>query len=222
MHKAIRIGVVDPYPLYRQGVVQTIMRSPDLVLVTEGEVVADARRALQRDIDILLFDITILQDLQVEARELAHNSGACKLVVLTGRDDLWSVSTALGAGVRGYLLKGISGGELITGIKAIHAGEPLVTSELASRLLVGGMMLPRPQKQLDLSDRERQVLNHLSQGLTNKEIAAQLGLHVTTIKFYLTALFKKLNVTNRVQAMTLAQEYTAEVDPKKPLVSGID
>ena len=83
-------------------------------------------------------------------------------------------------------------------------------------------MLPRPQKQLDLSDRERQVLDHLSKGLTNKEIAAQLGLHVTTIKFYLTALFKKLNVTNRVQAMTLAQEYAADVDQKKPLASGID
>ena len=72
-----------------------------------------------------------------------------------------------------------------------------------------GIVSPRSANELALSVRERQVLDHLSKGLTNKEIAALLGLHVKTIKFYLSALFKKLNVTNRVQAMKTARDLEA-------------
>jgi two-component system, NarL family, response regulator DevR len=80
---------------------------------------------------------------------------------------------------------------------------------------VEGVMSPRSANELALSVRERQVLDHLSQGLTNKEIAARLGLHVKTIKFYLSALFKKLNVTNRVQAMKTARELEAGLERKR-------
>jgi DNA-binding NarL/FixJ family response regulator len=103
-------------------------------------------------------------------------------------------------------LKGVSGSELVAAIKMVHAGQPFITPELASRMLVEGIHSPRVAKEMALSMRERQVLNHLSRGLTNKEIAELLGLHVKTIKFYLSALFKKLNVTNRVQAMKTARE----------------
>jgi DNA-binding NarL/FixJ family response regulator len=126
--------------------------------------------------------------------------------VLTARDDVLTVSTTLGAGVRGYILKGVSGNELVAALKTIHAGQPFVTPELASRMLVEGEVSPRSATRLPLSVRERQVLDHLSVGLTNKEIAARLGLQVKTIKFYLAGLFKKLNVTNRVQAMKTVRE----------------
>ena len=215
MNNPIRIAVVDPYPLYRQGVVQTIARSADVVLAAEGENVADARRLIQEGgLDILMLDLAILdQPKDVEA--LAKRCTDCKLVVLTARDDVLTVSTTLGAGVRGYILKGISGVELIAAIKGIHAGQPFVTAELASRMLVEGIASPRSARELALSVRERQVLDHLSKGLTNKEIAALLGLHVKTIKFYLSALFKKLNVSNRVQAMKTARELEAGLERKR-------
>ena len=214
MTNPIRIAVVDPYPLYRQGVVQTIARSEDLVLAAEGEGVADAHRLVREGgIDILMLDIAVL-DHPKDLEDLAKSCTECKLVVLTARDDVVTVSTTLGAGVRGYILKGISGIELIAAIKSIHTGQPFVTPELASRMLVEGIGSPRSAKELALSVRERQVLDHLSQGLTNKEIAALLGLHVKTIKFYLSALFKKLNVTNRVQAMKTARELEAGLERK--------
>jgi len=215
MNNPIRIAVVDPHPLYRQGVVQTLARSVDFLLATEGESVADARRAVrQGGIDILVLDVTILQ-LPNDLEGLAKNSADCKLVALTAHDDVLTVSSTLGTGVRGYILKGVSGPELIAALKTIHAGRPYITPDLASRMLVEGIVSPRSANELALSVRERQVLDHLSQGLTNKEIAARLGLHVKTIKFYLSALFKKLNVTNRVQAMKTARELEAGLVRKR-------
>ena len=216
MTNPIRIAVVDPYPLYRQGVVQTLARSADLLLAMEGEGVADARRAVREGgIDILMLDVAIL-DLPRELEDLAKSCTDCKLVALTARDDVLTVSTTLGTGVRGYILKGVSGTELVAALKTIHAGQPFVTPDLASRMLVEGIVSPRSANELALSVRERQVLDHLSKGLTNKEIAALLGLHVKTIKFYLSALFKKLNVTNRVQAMKTAREFEAGLERKRP------
>jgi DNA-binding NarL/FixJ family response regulator len=216
MTNPIRIAVVDPYPLYRQGVVQTIARSAELLLTMEGEGVGDVRRAVrEEENDILILDITI-PDLGEELEELAKSRTECKLVVLTARDDVLTVSTTLSAGVRGYILKGVSGTELIAALKAIHAGQPFVTPELASRMLVEGTVASRSANKLALSVRERQVLDHLSNGLTNKEIAARLGLQVKTIKFYLSALFKKLNVSNRVQAMQTMRELESGLEWKGP------
>jgi two-component system, NarL family, nitrate/nitrite response regulator NarL len=211
MFNPIRIAVVDPYPLYREGVVQTIARCADFVLVTEGEAAIDAQRIVREGgIDILMLDVVVLK-LPDEIEELAKSCANCKLVVLTARDDVVTVSVVLSAGVRGYILKGISGNELISAIRTIHAGQPYVTSDLASRMLV-----ERLENDLALSFRERQVLEHLSKGLTNREIAELLGLREKTIKFYLTTLFKKLNVTNRVQAIKTARDIEAGLERKKP------
>lgn len=205
----IRVAIVDPYPLYRQGVVHTIARTADLVIVAEGEGMLEARNAVRQGVDILLLDVAMLGNLSIEATELARNSGT-KIVVLTGCDDVSTAVAALEAGVHGYLLKGISGNELIAALKAIHLGQPIVTAELGSRVLIDRAS-PRAK---GLSERERQVLAHLSEGLTNNEIAAVLGLHVTTVKAHLTSLFKKLKVTNRVQAMKATRELARRLRQK--------
>jgi DNA-binding NarL/FixJ family response regulator len=204
MTRAIRVGIVDPYPLYRQGVVQIVSRSPDFSLVFEGDTASDAREAaLQCGLDILLFDISVLNGDYKQPQELSTLNVNLKLVALTAHDEPLIVSTTLAAGVRGYILKGITGPELVSALRAIHSGKPYVTPELASALLVAGS-LSAPAKELAvLTSRERQVLDHISTGLTNREVAAHLGLHVKTIKYYLTGAFKKLNVTNRVQATKL-------------------
>ena len=205
MSKFIRIVLIDPHPIFRQGVNRTIARSDDMTLVGEGMTAADARRlASSKAPDLVILDIAIAGGREVVA-ELAKRNIKC--VVLTMLDDALTVSNAVAAGANGYILKGVSGLELIDALKAVHSGQPYVTAELAVRLVVSGSLPPQREAKVQaaLSYRERQILDHISKGYTNKEIADRLGLTVATIKVYLTQLFRKMGVRNRLQAVIAAR-----------------
>src|SRR5690242_7721529 len=175
MDKPVRIALIDPYPIFREGVVRTIERSADLVLVAQGETITDAMRALRDAVpDILIIDINAADNCIEELKQLSQSCAGCKVIILTALDDVLSVSTALAMGVKGYILKGVTGLELIGAIKTVYDGQPFVTSELASRLLIeakGGPLLPLRTSKLPtaLSYREQEVLTHISKGLTNRE-----------------------------------------------------
>jgi len=208
MSKPIRIAVVDSHPIFRQGVIRTVARSDGMALVGEGTTAADARRlASEKKPDILLLDVAIRDGLEVIG-EIATLGSKC--AILTALDDVLSVSNALAAGASGYILKGVSGPELLGALKAIQAGQPFVTAELAVRLLIGvkgkSLVPKRDAKvQAALTYREQQVLEHIVKGFTNQEIAEKLGLTIGTIKYYLSQLFKKMHVRNRVQAVIAAR-----------------
>ena len=208
MSKPIRIAVVDSHPIFRQGVIRTVARSDGMALVGEGTTAADARRlASEKKPDIILLDIAIRDGLEV-IDEIAQQGSKC--AILTALDDVLSVSNALAAGASGYILKGVSGPELLGALKAIQAGQPFVTAELAVRLLIGvkgkALVPKRDAKvQAALTYREQQVLEHIVKGFTNQEIAEKLGLTIGTIKYYLSQLFKKMHVRNRVQAVIAAR-----------------
>jgi len=212
VREKVRVAVIDPYPLFRQGIMQTIMHADQLSLVAEGATWLDAQRAAgEHHPDVLIIDIGGLPDGGVDGvQEFLKVAPACKLVVLTSLDDVPSVSKALAAGIQGYILKGVTGAELVEAIATIHSGQPYITPKLASRLLTearGGPLsaIREPIPKLELSYREQQVLIRISRGLTNKEIASQLGLNERTIKHYLTQLFKKMQVRNRLQAIQTAK-----------------
>ena len=211
----ICVAVIDPYPLFRQGIVQTIVNSTQLELVAEGATLEDARRAAREHRpDVIVIDIGVPESGIEAAQDFIRSEPHCKLVVLTSLDDVSSVSKALAAGIQGYLLKGATGIELVAAIEAIHSDQPYITPKLASRLLTqarGGPLsaIREPSQRLELSYREQQVLVRVSKGLTNKEIATQLGLNERTIKHYLTQLFKKMQVRNRLQAIQTAKRLTS-------------
>jgi len=212
MSKPIRIVVIDSHPIFRQGVIRTIGRSDGMALVGEGTTAADAQRlAGDKQPDILILDIAIRDGLNVISEMAALG---VKCLVLTALDDVLSVSNALAAGANGYILKGVSGLELIGALKAVHSGQPYVTAELAVRLLIGvkgkSLVPKRDAKvQAALTYREQQVLEHITKGYTNQEIAERLGLTIGTIKYYLSQLFKKLHVRNRVQAVLAAKNQSS-------------
>jgi two-component system, NarL family, nitrate/nitrite response regulator NarL len=212
MSKPIRVVVIDSHPIFRQGVIRTIARSDGLALVGEGTTAADARRlVIEKHPDVLILDIAIKDGQEAVAEFVAQD---IKCVVLTALDDVLSVSNALAAGVNGYILKGVSGLDLIAALKAVNNGQPYVTAELAVRLLSGvkgkSLVPKRDAKvQAALTYREQQVLDHITKGYTNQEIAEKLGLTIGTIKYYLSQLFKKLHVRNRVQAVLAAKNQSS-------------
>lgn len=201
----MRIAVIDPHPIFRQGVIRTIARSQCMECVGEGTTAEDARQlADEHHPDVLILDIAI-ENARAVVAEIVKRGIKC--VALTTLDDVLTVSSVLASGANGYILKGVSGLELIAALKTINDGAPYVTAELAARLLIGKSLLPQRVAKVQgaLSYREQQLLDHITKGYTNQEIANKLGLTVGTTKVYLTQLFKKMRVRNRLQAVIAAR-----------------
>lgn len=207
--------MVDGHPLYRQGLANVIDGSR-LVLVAEGGTADDARRAVQTGKpDILLMDIGVAGDGIGAIEDVLRVRPTLKVVVLTASDDEQDVADALRVGACGYILKDVSGPELIKALEIIHRGEPYITPALASRLLMqskGRPLSVQKVKDVGLTLRDKQILGYLAKGLTNQEIARSLGVNVRTIKHYLTQVFRKMRVRNRVEALLEAQKMRLELD----------
>lgn len=203
----IRIVIVDDHPLLRQGVALALRSDPRMDVVGEGSS-GQAAVALAVDLqpDILLLDISMPDGGGLEAaqriRELAPR---CKIAMLTASEEGEDLITALRAGVQGYILKGSQIREVVDAVLTIHAGHAYVSPQLAGKLLLAISAAPQPSAVQSLTDRELGILRLVAEGLPNKEIAARLDLAEKTVKHHMTALMRKLGVTNRVEAALLAQ-----------------
>ena len=129
----IRVAVIDAHPLYRCGLASALAGSR-LVVIAEGGTAEDAHRAVQKGKpDVLLIDMAVPGDGIGTIQEIMRQHSSMKVVVLTESDDEEDVVDALRMGVHGYILKDVSGPELVSAVEAIHRGEPYVTPALASR-----------------------------------------------------------------------------------------
>ena len=214
MADKIRIAIVDHYPIFRQGVVQAIGRAKNIVVVAEGATAEDAEHfAREWKLDVLLLEAAVPGSLAAAKAILQAHPNA-KVIFLAASEDDEHASDALHAGAHGYVMKGITGPELVKTIKAVHGGERYISPELAWRLVTRPAPAPvedRPH----LSLREQQVLDHTSKGLSNQEIAQILGLAVGTIKYYKTLVFKKMGARNRLEAILAADKIAKQCFPKR-------
>lgn len=211
MSDRIQIVVVDDHPLFREGVVQTLQAQPDVEIVGQAVSAAEAER-LARDLlpDVILLDITIPGGGLNAARCITATSPVSKIIMLTASEAEEDVLAAFKAGARGYILKGVSGSELIKIVRDVDGGAAYVTPTLAASLLSemqnrGHGEPPSSSPLNELTEREREILEYVAAGLSNKEIAQQLYLSEKTIKHYMTNILQKLQVRNRVEAALLAQ-----------------
>lgn len=205
MADKIRIAIVDHYPIFRQGVVQAIGRAKNIVLVAEGATAEDAEHfAREWKLDVLLLEAAVPGSLAAAKTILQAHPNA-KVVFLAASEDDEHANDALHAGVHGYIMKGITGPELVKTIKAVHGGERYITPELALRLVTQNKVAASIKCEVNESPlfgvREEQVLDHTSKGLTNAEIARILGLSISTVKRYKTQIFRRIGVHNRLQAV---------------------
>ncbi|MEP6623546.1 MAG: response regulator transcription factor [Acidimicrobiia bacterium] len=194
----IRVLVVDDHPLVRRGVADLLDSTVDITVIGTASDGADAVASLgTAPADVVLMDIEMPGMDGVEAtRQIVASIPTTVVVILTTFADQDRINRALDAGAAGYLLKDAEPDELIRGIRAAARGDVPI-SPRAARVLVANR---RPQPDVGLTDREREVLLLLVEGLANKQIARRLGIGEKTVKNHLTRVFAALNVTDRTQA----------------------
>ena len=201
---SIRIMVVDDHTMVRNGLRTFLMIHDDLELVGEA---ADGQEALavyaEVEPDVVLMDLKMPRKDGVAAtRELLDSDpGAC-VIALTSFKDEDLVTEAVNAGARGYLLKDIGSEALAEAIRTAHAGKPALASEAAWALFKASRGEPKLGD--DLTNREREVLSLMVEGMTNPEIASALFVSLSTVKTHVSNVLSKLEVATRTEAVSLA------------------
>jgi DNA-binding NarL/FixJ family response regulator len=202
----IRVAVVDDHAIVRNGLVQLLRSDPDLEVVgsaADGE--AAVALCLEHHPDVALMDLSMPGIGGVEAtRQITDQAPGVQVVVLTSFVDREHVVDALDAGAIGYLLKDAEPEELIRGIHAAARGESPLDPR-AARTMLSAQRTPDP---LDaLTDREREVLALVAEGLPNKQIARRLEITEKTVKAHLTSVFRAIGVNDRMQAGLWARRH---------------
>jgi DNA-binding NarL/FixJ family response regulator len=200
MNPRIRVLCVDDHPMITEGIAASINRQADMVVVGCAATVAEAVQVFRHERpDITLMDLQLRQEDGVDAiraiRALVPDAKVIVLTVYQGDEDIFR---ALDAGAVGYLLKEEVSDELTRVIRDVYTGKTApMRTELEERLArrVAGPNLTR---------REIEVLEHLSQGLRNKEVAAVLGISEETVRVHVKNILAKLSVNDRTAAVTLA------------------
>ena len=205
----IRILIADDHPLVREGL------KAALAPVTEVEIVAEAatgqtaiREAVLHQPDVVVMDLQMPDLNGIDAtRQLARALPSAAVLVLTMFDDDDWVFAAMRAGARGYVLKGAEQQEIARAIMAVAAGEAIFGPAVATRVLAYFATPPVTSTPFpELTAREREVLDLLAAGRSNHQIAEQLTLSVKTVANHLSAIFAKLQVADRTQAILRARD----------------
>lgn len=200
----VRIAIVDDHPLFREGVAATLQAEAAIEVIGQGATADDALALCERlKPHVLLLDIGIVGDGLEAARRITRQTPQVRIVMLTASDNEEHVAAALDAGVKGYILKGIDGAQLVSTVLAIARDETYVTPGLAARILSCMRRRAVAAEHNDiasLTPREDEILALVAEGRTNKEIARYLGISEKTVKHYMTNIMEKLQVRNRVEA----------------------
>jgi two-component system, NarL family, response regulator len=195
----VRLLCVDDHRIVREGIALILSREPDITVVataaTAQEAVAEFKRHLP---DITLMDLRLGETSGIEAiREIRREYPAARIVVLTMYQGDEDIHRALSAGATTYLLKDALSDELIRVVREVHAGGHPMATDVRARL-------DKRAAQPTLTPREIQVLQLVSQGKRNKEIAAILGLSEDTVPVHVKNIFAKLRVNERTAAVNVA------------------
>ncbi|MCY0107204.1 MULTISPECIES: response regulator transcription factor [Pseudomonas] len=208
MNPFIRIGIADDHPLLREGVANTLRKRADLQVVEQGGNADEARDIAQRmRPDVMLMDVNMPGDVFAAVKFISTQLPQVKVLMLTVSESEDDAYSALEAGARGYVLKGVSGPDLVLAIRSIARGETFITPEFANKLLSNFKKHEAEVRKIDLTHREEQIIREVSKGLTNKEVASKLFISEKTVKYYMTCVMQKLHARNRVEAVTALRRH---------------
>ncbi len=213
----IRVLLVDDHALVRQGLRMFIEMQDDMQVVGEGSNGAEAvELAAQTQPDVILLDLVMPGMDGIDAiRRILERSPLSRVLVLTsfGEDD--KVFPAIRAGAQGYLLKDIQPRELIKAIREMHQGKTQLHPDIARRLLSAvtdnppapAKAAPISKEMEGLTEREREVLDLIARGLSNREIAAKMVISEKTVKTHVSNLLGRLGLEDRTRAAIWALKH---------------
>lgn len=206
-----RVAVVDDHPIFRDGLAALVEATEDLELVG---VAADGEEIVSlvgtQPVDVVLMDLSLPGMSGVEATAaLTRRSAVPAVLVVTMVDDDDTVVAALRAGARGYVLKGAPGDEILAAVRTVATGGAVFGAGVAGQVLALTGASRRPTTDAiddDLTERERQVLELIADGMSNAQIARRLDLSVKTVQNYVSRILDKLQVADRTQAALRARD----------------
>lgn len=196
---AIRVLLVDDHAIVRQGLAAMIENEPDMTVVGQagnGQEAIAAYRQLQPDITLMDLRMPHMSGVDATIAICAEFTQA-RIIVLTTYDGDEDIYRALRAGAKGYLLKDAEPEALLNAIHIVHSGQQYIPSEVASKLV---QRMNNPE----LSDREREVIHLMVDGLSNHDIGVALNITESTVKFHINRILSKLGVSDRTQAVVTA------------------
>ncbi|NHZ42740.1 MULTISPECIES: response regulator [Massilia] len=208
----IRVLLVDDHSLFRSGIRSLLQRHAEFAVVGEAaDGVEGIKRARQLQPDVVLLDLNMPGMSGVETLQLMQQDCPdAAIVMLTVSEESQDLGTALRAGASGYLIKNIDTEFLLRAIRRAAAGETVVAEAMTGKLvaqLQAGTAGEAPASELDkLTPREREILDCLARGESNKAIARNLDLAESTVKIHVQNVLKKLKLASRVQAAVFAVE----------------
>jgi DNA-binding NarL/FixJ family response regulator len=207
--EALRVLVADDHPVFRSGLV-TLLGAADgvevLAEVTNGREAVAAANSLEPDVVVMDLQMPDLNGIEA-TRELVAANPSIGVLVLTMFEDDDSVFAAMRAGARGYLLKGAEQAEILRAIQAVGDGEAIFGPGIAERMIgFFSAASKAPEPFPDLTEREREVLELIAQGLGNADITKKLVVSPKTVRNHVSNIFNKLQVADRAQAIVRARE----------------
>lgn len=207
----IKVAIVEDNKTLREGFETLLNRTPGFECVCTADTVADALKKIPKaHPDVVLMDIQLPDSTGVECTaKIKEMMPGVHIVIVTVYEDSERIFSALRAGACGYLLKRAQPERVIAAIQEAHEGGVPMTPEIARKVIGQFRGQATEQQQMEsLSDREREVLEHVMHGLGNKAIADRMGVTVAAVKWHLQHIYEKLHVHSRTEAALKFQQKT--------------
>lgn len=222
MNDTIRILLVDDHALFRSGIRSLLQCYPEFSIVGEaGDGMEGVKRVVQFQPDVVILDLNMpgLSGCET-ARMIAREMPTCHVLMLTVSEESEDLFEALKSGACGYLLKNIEAETLVNAIRVAARGESVISPHMLGKLLAGirggsaelqsqpqALNKPKSKAELEsLTKRESEILRCIARGQSNKEIGRELDITESTVKIHVQNVFRKLDLTSRVQAAVYAIE----------------
>jgi DNA-binding NarL/FixJ family response regulator len=212
----IRLFLVDDHEIVRRGLRELLESNDDLKVVAEAGTLEDALKLPLDDIDVAVLDVRLPDGSGVDlCRSLHEQRSDLACLMLTSFADNEALNASMLAGARGYVLKNVRGDELVNSIRRVAAGETLMTADQLERAKERLRRQIAEDVRLEsLSGQERRILELLSEGMSNREIADVMFLAEKTVKNYVSNLLAKLGYQRRTEAALFAQRQFDRTHPR--------